>query len=199
MVATEIKVDGEQVVVMIKALDAAGRDVRPAIRRAFKQSFRHGRAVLARLLVPATGLKSGTIKRAIVQVPNDENLIFKTRGGDIRIKYLRARQNKKGATAYPFGRKTFYPSAFRIREKGVVSVNDSLEVVRTPGGFKRDGHFFQRVGKKKYGIKAVRSGVIIPEVMLSGVVSGPYFQEVAVYTQKRLLKELERSIMGYAK
>ena len=99
---------------------------------------------------------------------------MRTRGGNIRVKYLKARETEDGVMAKPFGRTTLYPGAFM---KGGAFPNRKTVA-------KFDGHAFYRLNPRGTKITYVRSGVFIPQEMTSGAtaaafkrIAGPLLQE----------------------
>lgn len=91
-----------------------------------------------------------------------------TRGGNIRVKYLNAKETEEGVEAKPFGRTALYPGAFM---KGGVFPNRT-DVPRF------QGHAFYRLNPRGTKITFVRSGVVIPVEMTSGATAAA-FQRIA--------------------
>ncbi|MGF9694715.1 hypothetical protein AAIH46_17985 [Rhizobium sp. 0TCS1.26] len=95
---------------------------------------------------------------------------IKTRGGNIRLKYLNPKETEAGVVAKPFGKATLYPGAF-IRGGWWP---DRVDVE------KFGGHVMVRVGRTP-GVKGgsrhytfARSGVFIPVEMTRGATLGAF-------------------------
>lgn len=145
------------------------------------------KTVVIRELTKQTGLPRATIVKAIGNPATAKAGRFvydmTTRGGNIRLKYLRPKETEPGVVARPFGKPTLYPGAF-MRGGRFPDRKDVPEF---------NGHVFYRVGsgwgKRSDGsrgkkITFARSGVFIPKEMTSGA-TAEAFQRIAA----PLLKE----------
>ena len=130
-----------------------------AMRRASMHTGAKVRTKVARALVKQTGLKYGTMRRAIhlKAIPGGLGFMLQSKGGDISLKYFRARETRKGVTAAPWNKRTLYESAF-IKSGWQWS---SRRVVL-------NGHVFRRLGADRKPIEKLRSGLYIPKEMLEG-------------------------------
>ena len=112
---------------------------------------------MKRVLPGQTGLNFGTINRALKGNSSGAVYVIRSRGGDIRLKFFNPRETAKGVTAAPWNSRRLYPGTF-IRAGWWPMRKQPV----------RGGHVFERVGRAKYPIKAIRSGLLIPEEMLKG-------------------------------
>ncbi|MNE10536.1 hypothetical protein D3C80_1032530 [compost metagenome] len=136
------------------------------------------KTVVIRELTKQTGLPRATIVKAIgnpaTAKPGRYVYDMTTRGGNIRLKYLRPKETEAGVVARPFGKPTLYPGAF-LRggqfpdRKAVAQFN---------------GHAYYRLNRSGTKITFARSGVFIPKEMTSGA-TAKAFQRIAA----PLLKE----------
>lgn len=146
--------------------------------RIINQVGERSKTVVIRNLAKQTGLPRGTIVRAIgdPRRAHGGKLSYQmiTRGGNIRVKYLGAKETEDGVVAKPFGRTATYHGAFM---KGGAFPNRT--VVPQFGG-----HAFYRLNSRGTKITFVRSGVVIPDEMTSGAtaaafdkIAGPLLKE----------------------
>lgn len=98
-----------------------------------------------------------------------------TRGGNIRLKYLGAKETEGGVVAKPFGVTTFYPGAF-MRGGAFPDRKD------VP---KFDGHAMFRNGRGRHYAFA-RSGVFIPTEMTTGATRAAFERIAAPLLQTRV-------------
>lgn len=131
------------------SLNAAGAEVRHATVRAEARQ---------------TGLRSALLDRAQRQEPSTADLLryrITSRGGDINLKYLDAKEVPGGVTAMPFGKATFFAGSF---------------ITSGPKGNRRrstrlNGHVYVNVAGGEWGGKIEKkgSGVSIPAEMTKGM------------------------------
>jgi hypothetical protein len=62
-------------------------------------------------LVSQTGLKRGTLVRAVKGSAGPGGYVFKSHGGNIRLKFLGARETKKGVSAAPWNKRQIFAGA----------------------------------------------------------------------------------------
>lgn len=146
--------------------------------RIVNQVGNRAKTQVIRNLTKQTGLPRQTIVKAVGDPTTARagRLSYEmvTRGGNIRLKYLGARETEDGVVAKPFGVTTTYPGAFM---RGGQWPN------RKPVA-KFDGHAFVRLNRSGTRITFARSGVRIPEEMTKGAtreafmkVAGPLLRE----------------------
>lgn len=112
---------------------------------------------MKRVLPEQTGLKFKTINKALKGRGRGTRYEITSAGGDIRLKFFNARETAKGVTAAPWNQRRLYPGTFT---RAGWWPNRTKPI----GG----GHVFQRVGAKRLPIKQVRSGLFIPNEMITG-------------------------------
>lgn len=135
---------------------------------------------IIRTLRQQTGLKRDVIVKAIGRprraYPGHLSYEMVTRGGFIRLKYLSPRETKTGVVARPFGKRKLYPGTFM---KGGAFPNR-----KDVPYFK--GHVWRRIGSGRDKITQVRSGVRIPDEMVSGITLERFEQIAAPMLRKRI-------------
>lgn len=135
-------------------------------------------------LTVQTGLPRKTIVKAVGDPmrasPGRLSYDLVTRGGNIRLKYLNAKETEAGVVARPFGKATLYPGAFMRGGQ----FPDRKEVARF------DGHAFYRLNRSGSKITFARSGVIIPVEMTSGRTKAAFDRVAGPLLQQRVEKAL---------
>ena len=161
--------------------------------RALKRAGNMARTQVVRALAKQTGLKQKIIRKAIgkPKPPNFDSLtyVMATRGGEVSLKYFRARESRKGVTAYPFGKRTLFAGAFM---KGGRFPNRKFVSKFHGGVFEADS------SSSEWGraFKPVRSNVWIPNEMVSGETARAFTQTVAIQLPRRVEHELSRMTRG---
>jgi len=153
--------------------------------RIINQVGRRAKTQVIRELTIQTGLPRKTIVKAIGN-PTEANrksleYAMKTRGGDIRLKYLRPRETRAGVVAYPFGKRALFRGAFM---KG-----GAFPARKTVDRF--DGHVMQRVGKGRM-VTFVRSHVFIPKEMTVGATKAAFLRVAGPLLHERINAALEK-------
>lgn len=105
-----------------------------------------------------------------------------TRGGNIRVKYLKAKETEDGVVAKPFGRTALFEGAFM---KGGAFPNRTD--VRQFGG-----HAFYRLNPRGTKITFVRSGVVIPQEMTSGATAAAFDKVAGPLLKERVDKAIAK-------
>lgn len=172
-----------------KDIERLSREFPKVLPRIVNQVGDRAKTQVIRALTKQTGLD----RRVIVSAVGDPRrahgakLSYEmvTRGGNIRVKYLKAKETEDGVVAKPFGRTSTYEGAFM---KGGVFPNRT-DVPR----FK--GHAFYRLNPRGTKITFVRSGVVIPDEMTTGAtgaafdkISGPLLKERVEKAIDKLLR-----------
>lgn len=146
--------------------------------RIVNQVGNRAKTQVIRNLTKQTGLPRATIVRAVGDPSRAHggklSYEMRTRGGNIRLKYLAPRETRAGVIARPWGKPQLYAGTFmkggRFPNRKVVS--------------KFDGHVFRRLNASGSKITQVRSGMFIPVEMTTGQtraaferIAGPLLQE----------------------
>lgn len=149
-----------------------------------------------RALTKQTGLPRATIVKAIGSPKRASagRLLYEmqTSGGQIRLKFFKARETKAGVAASPFGQRRLSPGTFMKggRFPNRVSIPAFHgDVYRNLGrGKRRDGSFGHR-------LTLVKSGVYIPKEMITGStkeafekIAGPLLQQRVEAVIRKLLR-----------
>ncbi|MFT0892942.1 hypothetical protein [Pseudochelatococcus sp. G4_1912] len=169
--------------------------------RIINQVGNKAKTQVIRKLTGQTGLPRKTIVKAIgnpATARSNARLSYEmvTRGGYVRLKYLKPREMMPGVIARPFGKATLYPGAFM---KG--GAFPKRKFVDEFGGhiYRRLGYDNRRDGSRGDRITQVRSEMAIPNEMTTGATkaafektAGPLLQErvekvLATYTLKGLI------------
>lgn len=155
-----------------KQLDALNTKFPKVLPRIVNQVGDRSKTQVIRNLTAQTGLD----RRVIVAAIGDPSRAHGgrlsydmiTRGGNIRLKYLKPKQTEDGVVAKPFGVTTEYPGAF---------MDGGAFPNRTPVP-QWNGHVMFRNRSRGRHYTFVRSGVVIPQEMTSGATAAA-FQRIA--------------------
>ncbi len=170
----------------LTAVGAGGAQA--AMRRASAHTGAKARTQVARALVKQTGLRYGVMRRAIKLLPGDGlGITLQSKGGNVSLKYFKARETRVGVTAAPWNRRTTYAGTF-IKSGWVWSKRRAVP--------KLGGHVFKRVGDPRLKIKKQKSGLFIPKEMLEGASVAAFKTVVATDLMPRLSHELGRLLSG---
>jgi hypothetical protein len=109
---------------------------------------------------------------------------MQTRGGNIRLKYLRPRETKKGVVAFPFGKRMLFAGAF---------MKGGAFPKRKPVA-QFDGHvMFRPTGQRKF-YSFQRSGVYVPVEMTTGRTAAEFQKLAAPLLRERVEAVLTKLI-----
>jgi len=120
------------------------------------------KTLVIRNLTKQTGLPRATIVKAVGDPARAHtrklSYEMKTRGGNIRLKYLAPRETRIGVVARPWGKPTLYAGTFlkggRFPDRKIVK--------------HFDGHVYRRLNASGTRITQARSGMFIPVEMTTG-------------------------------
>jgi hypothetical protein len=148
--------------------------------RIVNQVGNRAKTQVIRNLTQQTGLPRKTIVKAIGNPskarPGKLSYEMVTRGGNIRLKYLKPRETRPGVTAAPWGKRQLYRGTFM---KGGAFPN--RETVA-----KFDGHVYRRLNTSGTKITQVRSGMFIPVEMTRGATAGAFERTAAPLLKQRV-------------
>lgn len=187
----------------MKRLD--GPEKMLVLQRAVNHTGDKARTQVARVLSKQTGLPYGVIRKALktdraygsrqefvggpVSVSTNASLSYTIRasGGDISLKYFKARETRAGVTAAPFGVRRLYNKAFmkggrfpnRVTAKGL------------------NGHVYRRTGAGRGPLELLNSGVVIPSEMISGASADAFTETVSTELPKRTMHEIGALVPGF--
>ncbi|MBB4005817.1 phage tail protein [Allorhizobium taibaishanense] len=182
-----------------------GPQKRIVLQRAVNHTGDKALTQVTRTLAKQTGLPYRTIKKAlkvgkatgtgisretgeIVSFTDASfNYTITARGGDIALKYFKARETKAGVTAAPFGKRTLFAGTFMKGGRFPGRVNASS----------LHGHVFRRAGKGRNPIELQNSGVIIPAEMVTGASAKVFTETVDTDLPTRVMHEIRYLIPGF--
>lgn len=178
----ELKLDISQWEALGAKVQAAGKSAPKALTRAINHTGNKATTQMVRALAEQTGLKIKTTRKAL-RKKNASGaggaFTITSRGGNIRLKFFKARETRKGVSAAPWNKRRTYA-----------------------GVFMRGGHFPNRVdlgmngatvkraGSARYPLKTVKSGLFIPTEMIKGASAAAFFNTAQRELPPRLMHEL---------
>lgn len=159
--------------------------------RIINQVGARARTVVIRALTKQTGLDRRVIVKAVdlaLKKATRGRLSYEmvTRGGNIRLKYLKPKETPAGVVAKPFGKTTLYPGAFMRgghwpNRKTVPSFNGHVM-------YSKYSH-----GSQRY-VTFARSGVFIPTEMTQGQTRAAFEQVAGPLLKERVEAALEKLV-----
>lgn len=155
-----LDVDTKAFAAQANALHAAGRNAPVALAWGLNAVGRKATTQMRRALVAQTGLKYGVMVRALrPKAATASRLEYRinSKGGDVRLRFFSPRETRAGTTAAPWNKRTLYAGAFM---KGGRFPN------RVP--LKMGKGVFVRLGRARTPIAEQRSGLFIPQEMVTG-------------------------------
>ena len=145
---------------------------------------------MIRTLTVQTGLQRKTIVKAlrVTRASGGGAMTYAIRsaGGDVSLKYFGARETAAGVSAAPWGRRQIYAGSFirggrfprRVPLRGT------------------NGQVLQRDGGSRMPIHKLKSGLYIPNEMVSGATGTAFREVVERDLPDRLIHELLRALGG---
>lgn len=166
-------------------LRAAGKRSPDAARRAINHTGDKALTAMGRVLVDQTGLSRKTTKKALKATRASQkgggSYTIKSKGGNIRLKFFKARETKAGVSAAPWNKRALYAKTFM---KGGRFPN------RVP--LKLNGAVVIRAGRARYPLKTIKSGLFIAEEMVTGQSAQTFYSVVARDLPNRIAHEIAR-------
>lgn len=165
-------------------IGALGQDGPKAVNRALNRTGDMARTRVVRALAKQTGLPQKTIRKAVKvkrSLWQDLEYRLSSSGGDVSLKYFKARETRKGVTAFVRGERELFEGAFTRGgsfARGRVALN-------------MGGHVFQRIGGRTE-LEKLKSGVFIPIEMVEGATAAAFEDVVADVLPRRLDHEINR-------
>ena len=185
----EVKVDPEQLQRIANLIGGAGKNAPAALARAINHTGDKAKTAMTRALTVQTGLQRKVIVKALrVERATGGSLAYAIRsaGGDVSLKYFGARETQTGVSAAPRGRRQVYAGTFM---KGGRFPNRVTVA-------KLNGQVFKREGSGRTPLVKVRSGVFIPQEMVTGATAEAFNVVAERDLPDRLAHELLRVIGG---
>lgn len=177
------------------------------LQRAVNHTGDKARTQVIRALAKQTGLGYGVIKKAVrtgraygasadpeqfakaqaSDRPGSLIYVMSSKGGDISLKYFKARETLRGVTAAPFGKRKLFPRTFM--KGGRFPNRKTAEKLK--------GHVYAPLGKTWRGpVEFQNSGVVIPEQMLKGATAEVFAKTVSEQLPPRVMHEINRLCPG---
>lgn len=192
MATAHIEVDTSQLEINLAQVFAKAGPAAPgAIRRAINRTGDMATTQMVRALTSQTGLKRAVIVRALHKLKaglGSLSYTIRSRGGNVSLKYFKARETGKGVSAAPWGGRRVYAGSFI---KGGLFPNR----VAIP---RLNGQVFMRTGSARMPIVKVKSGLFIPTEMVKGATASAFLSTVSAVLPARLAHELDRLLGGHA-
>lgn len=168
-------------------VDDLNRKFPLVLPRVVNQVGNRAKTVVIRNLTRQTGLPRKTIVDAVGDPsrarPGKLTYEMKTRGGNIRLKYLRPRETRPGVVAYPWNKRKLFAGTFM---KGGRFPN------RHGGNF--DGHVMRRLNSSGTRLTQARSGMFIPVEMTSGATAAAFDAIAAPLLKERVEAVLRKLV-----
>lgn len=154
-----------------------GRRFPKVLPRIVNQVGNRAKTQVIRALTRQTGLPRKTIVTAIGKPatarPGRLAYEMQTAGGNIRLKYLKPRETRAGATAIPWNKRQLFAGTFILGGQ-----------FPNRHGLVRDGHVMRRIGGRK--LTFARSGMFIPVEMTTGATAVAFEQTAAPLLKTRV-------------
>ena len=189
----EVRADFAQLARIGNLIGSVGKDAPAAIARAVNHTGDKARTQMVRTLTVQTGLKRSVIVRALHVTRASAGsgsmaYTIRSEGGNVSLRFFGARETKAGVSAAPRGVRQVFPGTF---------MKGGRFPHRKPLPAKMNDQVFKRIaGAGRFPLRSVKSGVYIPQEMVSGA-SAAAFREVAERDlPNRLVHELLRVIGG---
>ncbi|MGY6709721.1 MAG: hypothetical protein ACXIVF_15485 [Rhizobiaceae bacterium] len=146
------------------------------------------RTQVRRTLPKQTGLPRKTIVKAVgVTRASSASMVYamRAKGGDVSLKYFKARETRRGVSSAPFGKRQVFAGTF---------MKGGRFPARVPIGM--GGHVFARAGIGRTPIEKQKSGVIIPAEMVKGQTRAAFEATARTILPQRMAHELRRMTGG---
>lgn len=189
----ELHVDANGFLQAGRIFERAGQNAPKVISRALNHTGDKTKTQVIRALTGQTGLKRAVIVRAVKPTRASFGslaYVLRSRGGDVRVQFFGPKEAGKGVIAKPWNRPTSYVGAFTRQGFG-------KRVPFTKPGMA--GHVWRRTSGKRVPIEQVKSGLVIPEEMVTDASERAFQTTVAIDLPARLDHELSRLLSGAQK
>lgn len=188
----ELKIDGKDIVRLGNLIAAAGDKAPLGIIRALRHTGDKARTKMRRAVASqiapirsSTGGPYAIAKKAVSGQVQGMSYVIKSRGGDIRIRFYGPKETKAGLR-------------HKSPKRGSPIAGAFMHGGRFPNrrGGPGDGRgAYSRTGPGRFPLKSERSGVLIPEEMVTGGSAREFFATAERELPDRLAHELLR-ILG---
>ena len=116
-----VNINSREIAALADRLADAVHQHPAAVSRALNRTAPETRTAMGRALVGQTGLKYGSIRRALTVVRSSPAFLatmIVAKGGYLPLRLFRARQGKRGVSAAPWGKRRVFPHTFIIPAYG---------------------------------------------------------------------------------
>ncbi|WP_022722958.1 hypothetical protein [Rhodopseudomonas sp. B29] len=187
MALTTLEINASQVEHLAELFKLAEQRAPAAIARAVRRTGDMTKTRMVRSLTKQTGLKRDVIVRAIKPRPAGLTYSLMSRGGNVHLKYFKARETRKGVSAAPWNHRRVFAGTF-------------IKGGRFPKrvGLNLGGQTYARTGKGRTPIVSQRSGLFIPREMVSGNTAAEFLTAVRTILPVRLQHEIGAILGGHA-
>lgn len=187
MAFSTLEIDVREVDHLAQLFKIAEQRAPAAIGRAVRRTGDMTKTRMVRSLTAQTGLKRPVIVRALKARPAGMTYSIKSRGGNVALKYFKARETRKGVSAAPWNARRIYTGMFIKGGKFPHRV-----------GLNLGGQVFARTGASRVPIVKQKSGLFIPKEMISGATGAEFLKSVAAILPQRLAHEIAAILGGHA-
>ena len=153
-----------------------------AVRRAVAHTGPKANTAMKVALVIQTGLKRRTMDKALKGKMRGSSYVVAVKGGDAKLSKFGARETRAGVSAAPWNKRGTFAHTF-------VKGGQFPNRVAMP---KLHGQVFIRSGSARYPIRVVKSGVVLPNEMVSGQSALAFYATVERDLPARIEHELSR-------
>lgn len=185
MALTKLEVDAHEILALAQKFASAHDRAPAAIAAALARTGATAKVRVVRTLTSQTGLKRQVIVRAVKTKAGRMQYALHSRGGNVHLKYFKARETRKGVSAAPWNQRRVYAGMF---------IKGGRFPKRVALGL--GGQVYRRAGKSRTPIASQRSGLFIPKEMVSGATAAAFTGTVNSELPKRLAHELARLFTG---
>lgn len=178
----ELHINDAQWIELARRVQAAGQNAPKALTRAINHTGKKARTKMIRALAEQTGLKIKTTRKALkTKTASGANgaFIINSAGGNIRLKFFKAKETRKGVVASPWNKRTLYAGVFMKGGHFPKRVDLGM-----------GGATLRRAGGGRYPLKAQKSGLFIPTEMVKGQSASAFYSTAHSELPPRLLHEL---------
>ncbi len=187
----EVRIDEGKIAALGNLIAAAGKNAPTALARAINHTGDKAKTAMTSALTVQTGLKKTIIVKALKvtrATAGSQAYTIRSAGGDVSLKYFGARETRGGVSAAPWGKRQVYAGTFM---KGGRFPNRVAAARLNSQVFKREGAGRTPIVKQK-------SGLFIPNEMVSGATAVAFDVVAQRDLPDRLAHELLRMIGGPA-
>lgn len=177
----EINIDNAQWQRLGDKIAKAGGNAPKALMRAINHTGKKAKTQMVRALADQTGLKIKTTRKALKEKTAGVGGAYTitSGGGNIRLKFFKAKETRGGVSAAPWNKRTTYAGTFmrggRFPKRKDIGMG---------------GAVLRRAGAGRTPLKTVKSGLFIPKEMVKGATANAFYSTAQRELPPRLAHEL---------